>query len=223
MHNQLLKDALEKAKIDIGRKQITPLANYLSDIIYDFSGESFGERQIRNLIHSVENNKIITLKPFVANALANYLGYENQKKFKIATQQHSTITLKNKISKQLWIFIPVILIITISILLIYNQNKQHWMIWKNNQFLPTDFNKKYYQLNLLKPYDNYLINHFKQIENPDCNTIFFDNQGNPLLWYYKTKKGEIELYTNHGLHPINNKPLKPITKYMIKKYICDSI
>ena len=45
---------------------------------------------------------------------------------------------------------------------------------------------------------------------------FFKNE-KPLVWYSKVN-GEVELYDRPGFHPITDKPLKPITNYMIHKY-----
>ncbi|MEC4049201.1 hypothetical protein OX284_007150 [Flavobacterium sp. SUN046] len=52
---------------------------------------------------------------------------------------------------------------------------------------------------------------------PNKSTIFFKN-GKPLVWYCKIK-GHLECYSSHGYHPLTGKPLKPITQYMIHKYL----
>ena len=41
----------------------------------------------------------------------------------------------------------------------------------------------------------------------------------PLIWYAKNKEGEIECFTNPGLHPITGKTLDEITPYIIQKYV----
>ena len=46
--------------------------------------------------------------------------------------------------------------------------------------------------------------------------IFFEN-GKPIVWYAK-QDGLVELFNAPGFHPETGKPLKPITKYMIKKH-----
>ena len=52
----------------------------------------------------------------------------------------------------------------------------------------------------------------------DKNTEFFKN-GKPIIWYYKINNDSIEFYNNHGFHPINQKPLKPVSVYMRDKYV----
>ena len=44
--------------------------------------------------------------------------------------------------------------------------------------------------------------------------------GSERLWYGKNKNKELEYFTAFGKHPETGKTLKPITKYMIAKYIC---
>lgn len=48
-------------------------------------------------------------------------------------------------------------------------------------------------------------------------TVFFKN-GEALIWYAKTANG-IEFFNTHGRHPDNNHALKPVTAYIIKKYV----
>lgn len=49
------------------------------------------------------------------------------------------------------------------------------------------------------------------------NTTFFVND-KPVVWYSKVN-GEPEFFNTNGFHPITGKPLKPITKYMIDKWV----
>lgn len=48
-------------------------------------------------------------------------------------------------------------------------------------------------------------------------TLFFKN-GNPQVWYSKIK-GKMHYFNANGNNPETGKPLKPITEYMIKKYV----
>lgn len=49
------------------------------------------------------------------------------------------------------------------------------------------------------------------------NTIFFVND-KPVIWYSKVNE-ELEFFNTYGFHPVTGKPLKPITKYMIDKWV----
>ena len=65
------------------------------------------------------------------------------------------------------------------------------------------------------------INNFHKT-TPSCDTVFFNQDTTVRLWYGKNTDGNLEYFTSLGLHPQTNKTLKPITPYMIKKYICNN-
>jgi hypothetical protein len=49
-------------------------------------------------------------------------------------------------------------------------------------------------------------------------TVYFDKNHNAIIWY--AKRGDsIDFFNNHGRHPENNSPLKPVTKYILDKYV----
>lgn len=51
-----------------------------------------------------------------------------------------------------------------------------------------------------------------------CDTTTFFNRDKALVWYCKVN-GDREYFTSHGFHPVTGKSLKPITKYIINKYV----
>jgi hypothetical protein len=51
------------------------------------------------------------------------------------------------------------------------------------------------------------------------NTPFFDEGGNPLVFYYKKGAKKFEYFNTLGYYPNTNKPLKKVTHYHINKYI----
>jgi hypothetical protein len=70
------------------------------------------------------------------------------------------------------------------------------------------------QLELIIPIDENIMKLNKLDSNRKIN--FFKND-KPLVWYCK-HDGVVELFSTPGFHPETGKPLKPITKYIIKKY-----
>ena len=58
--------------------------------------------------------------------------------------------------------------------------------------------------------------------SPNYETSFFTEDGIEKLRYSKNKNGDLECYYSPGKHPKTGKILKPIPRYMIKKYICNS-
>ena len=58
----------------------------------------------------------------------------------------------------------------------------------------------------------------RKIEVTETTTFFVNDK--PVIWYSKVN-GKPEFFNTHGFHPVTGKPLKPITKYMIDKWVKD--
>jgi hypothetical protein len=67
----------------------------------------------------------------------------------------------------------------------------------------------------VEPLDERVI-HLKKIKVSDTTTFF--KNGEAIIWYAKVGD-RVEFFTTHGRHPENNKPLKPVTQYIIDKYV----
>jgi hypothetical protein len=129
--------------------------------------------------------------------------------------------LSGKYQKITIINITIILILAIVLATdAFSKNKERWMTWKTNEYVEAEFTAGKYYSGQLEPYDQKMLETFKKVEDPDCDTRYFNTNGQPILWYYKVGKGHLELYTAPGLHPINGKTLKVITRYMIQTHIC---
>lgn len=56
----------------------------------------------------------------------------------------------------------------------------------------------------------------RKINVSDTTTFFKD--GKPVVWYGKNNK-KCEFFSHYGLHPETGKTLKPVTKYIVDKYV----
>ena len=64
------------------------------------------------------------------------------------------------------------------------------------------------------------IDNFNKAEVSENTSFFKDN--NPLFWYGKSSIGKMDFFTNRGIHPETLNELKPVTKYIIHKYVYES-
>lgn len=64
--------------------------------------------------------------------------------------------------------------------------------------------------------DPTLVN-LKKVKVCDTTTCF-DKNGVAIIWYAKTANG-IDFFNVHGRHPENNSPLRPVTNYILNKYV----
>lgn len=224
MHKKLLIKAFKKAKGEIGTDKVSPRAQHLSDFILEFSKEPYGERILREKFNALNKagDKNVRLKKHAEEALSNYLGYEKFTDFVNENSDEETVKV-NKLKRLLNYKTAILLgvIVIISAFTYNSTTKQRWMVWKDNHYIEVDFDIKAYELNKLKLYKEERIKYFYKI-NANCDTKYFNENGSVKVWYGKNKAKKIECFTALGLHPETGKTLKPITSYMIKKYLCDS-
>jgi hypothetical protein len=93
------------------------------------------------------------------------------------------------------------------------------MQWQNNHYEKVDCNTQNQQgiikSNDIIPFDTKKAELIKI--NVSDTTTFFKN-GKAILWYCKIN-GKPEFFNTHGIHPETGKALKPVTKYIINKYV----
>jgi hypothetical protein len=93
------------------------------------------------------------------------------------------------------------------------------MQWQNDHYERVDCSAEKQQglitQNDIIPIDNTIIN-LRRIEVNE-QTQFFRND-KPLVWYCKAN-GKLTYFNFYGINPETGKPLKPMTNYMIKKYV----
>jgi hypothetical protein len=94
------------------------------------------------------------------------------------------------------------------------------LIWVKNHYEAVEYDEVKDTAEV-SPFNQGLLDNFKKITVCDTTT-FFKNEDtdNPLVWYGKSpNKKEYEYFNQPGLHPETGKTLKPISRYIIKKYI----
>jgi len=94
------------------------------------------------------------------------------------------------------------------------------MVWNIDHYETVDCNdsKQGFMYSAPLHADKKLLTNFRKV-TVDSNTLFFDAKNQPLIWYGKNATKEYEYFTHPGLHPETGKTLKPISHYIIKKYI----
>ena len=221
-HEKLLTEAFNKAKKEEGFTSKSHVTQFLSDYIQEDSGQPYGERILR--IHHnkiiANKNETIELKQFAAESLINYLGYKTDNEFiKKETQTLKKINLNFYKKHRIKLLSVLVVFITILVVALFTFDNQRWMVWNKTHYTEVAFDLKKHDINQIKKYNETRIKYFEKI-NPDCNTVFFKDNNLENLWYGKNYNKTLDFFTSEGLHPQTGKTLKPITRYMIKKYIC---
>jgi len=232
MHRLLIiktfEEVISKEKKATGiEPSITSASKILSDYILETQKIPFGEKSLYNYYKASkgnENEEILIKQPKVVQAMCSCLGYDSFEGFKKANDLIENSEKKSKdfytIQKSKFILIAISAVVLVLItILIYSVNQQRWMVWKNDKYVEVNFDPKKYKLGELKLYNKNRIENFREIE-VDCNTKFFDKKGKVQVWYGKNIEKELQFFTTLGLHPETGKTLKPMTDYMIDKYVC---
>lgn len=105
------------------------------------------------------------------------------------------------------------------VLFIFVFSQKECMQWSNDHYELVDCNLKIESFgiaNQIELIDKSALN-LKKVEVCDT-TQFFDKNGDAIIWYAKTANG-IDFFNGHGRHPENNRSLRPVTKYIIGKYV----
>ena len=242
MHKILIQKAFKEAKKERKKKgenfpSLTRKAKDISDYISNECNYNIGEMSLRIYFNkaidlNTEKTDINIKQLEVVNGLCGYLKFKNYEDFIKSLRTTGSdkeifstpaITKRNPInilikSKKIIITLSILLL---SFFIINNSLKnQRWMVWQQDHYTEVQLDLKKYNSNQLKEYNQELMKSFKRIISPDCDTEFFTKNGKIKVWYWKKNNEEIELYTASGLHPTNGKTLHPITRHMIRKYIC---
>lgn len=177
-----------------------------------------------------KNNNSGEPKSDLKNSIAKYLGYNNYSDFEKGNIQSSIKTnetnlnqsfesnqeIKRKTLKK--VVILVLFFFPLLFVLIKYYKTENCIIWNIDHFETSSCNTKdginnnFYKIN---------IENFKKV-NVDNNTEFFKN-GNPKIWYGKSPSGKIDFFTQRGIHPETLEELKPVTEYIINKYVINNI
>lgn len=241
-HKDLILEAFKKAKSYLVEKGIqspskSGVAEVLSDYIEQECKFQFGERRLRDYYNEALKDEAIEIKQqAVRDGLAKYLGYENfrdllirytetKKDLQNKTQSESIEKSKAFFVKQFLSRNKTTVLIAsgclILFLIINSINKEKWMVWEGNHFVETDFDSHEMEKGQIFLFNENQVARFRKLQ-PNCETQFFNSEGKELLWYGKNDNGELEYFTDLGRHPETGKTLRPITRYMIKKYICEA-
>jgi hypothetical protein len=132
---------------------------------------------------------------------------------------------KNRFKPNITIIASVILIVVVGVIYWMQSDKsqtgsslgfiagQECMCWMGDHYEQVSCSK--HGDTLVVALDTFKLKHFKKINLPD--TITQNAVG--AVWYIKAN-GDIEFFTSGGYYPLDPKrKLKPITDYIIKKYI----
>ncbi|MGX7666056.1 hypothetical protein [Flavobacterium pedocola] len=228
-----------KFSLDCGKKikeetdKFRPIENFLKGetepadfetvnmaaILVDFQPRPFFKFSKKEITDTVINNQntIVEENTTVSSDNRSNKPSENLPEINLP-QNLINATNKKRINKKTVLFLAIVTVLGLgfSVKQLFFPKKQ-CMEWKKDHYSIVDClpnTESFGNVNKSIPFDESL---FKMRRIWACDTTTFFKDGKAVLWYYKSPE-EVELYNMPGFHPINEKPLKHITDYMIKTY-----
>lgn len=123
------------------------------------------------------------------------------------------------ISKKIRYLAITAVLIGLGVIIYLVLPQKECMQWSGNHYEIVDCNLKVQGLITANPVellDENLVG-LKKVKICDT-TVYFDKNHNAIIWY--AKRGDsVDFFNSHGRHPENNSPLKPVTKYILDKYV----
>ncbi|MBT9190402.1 hypothetical protein [Zobellia russellii] len=240
MSLEILQIAFKQAEKEIGSNRKTHLARHLSDVLQEDYNYTISERTLRDYFNKIEKGDTgpqDDLKPKLIEPLCQYLGYANYAEFikshgssnrRIPEQE--VINPTKKSSKKIWVAVLLIcLSIGVAISFLISQRSinesnaaiyKECMTWADSTYLKIACDVGPYSKYGTKviPYEE---NRFKNLKRVKVHLAynFFNEKGQPLVWYFRNDEKQYEFFTAPGLHPISEKTLKAITPYIIQKHV----
>lgn len=209
MTRKLVDKAFEKAGKESGKDSVHGRAEYLAEHFFEIYKFQVSSKTLTRY-HKKEYSPSHPLTDY----LSQFLGYKNYGEF-LNNETEPTSKPKEKSLKKNkpWIVALFLLpLLGASAYVGYQSGKEECMVWEDGHFERTTCTGADNE-ELLRPSR---LENFEKI-NPSDTTSFFKN-GEAQVWYDKSNK-KLDFFTAPGIHPVNGKTLKPVTSYIVKKYI----
>lgn len=142
----------------------------------------------------------------------------DEEEIKEKGQNLPTIPKKTRIKEKFkFITIGVLIVFGLGFIISrYAFPKKQCMQWSNDHYEKVDCDLSANGLIpfTIEPFDEIKFE-LKKVKVCDTTTCF--KNGKPIIWYAKTGDAA-DFFNTHGIHPENEKALRPVTQYIFNKY-----
>ena len=155
----------------------------------------------------------------LCDLIASYIGYNNFLDFELENKKFEgpkRLSLLGRIKKSKGVKRLGLAMASGALLLsgvYYNETREECWVWDPYKYKKISCD----HADAILPKDIFNVEVLQKI-TVDKNTNFF-KEGKVLVWYSKLRNGDIQYFNGRGVHPITGKELKPITPYIVSKYV----
>lgn len=231
IYGDVIRKAFAKAEKDYVTNKKYKLSEHISEEVQELTKLPVHPRTFVNYYKKYIEKKHVATIPKHENIelLCKYLGYANYKEYLQKNYSHhntpepSSIRKKPNTRKEiitlrfLWAF-AILGVIWVSYSLLSPKETNECMIWQDDHYKITECNGENGVIKL----DQETFNSMKELNGLCKDDTFFLPDNSPVVWYDKFHN-KFTFFTMEGIHPTNGRTLKPITPYIIDKYMpeCD--
>lgn len=216
MLKKLFVDLFEKVKNEEENNSTTKngISTYFAETLLDekFNKPNFiSAKAIKGYYEKYVEGKLNSSgepKTELKNLISEYLGYNNFQEFNTMNKKKNRLNIKN-----LAYAVAIIVITSLTTLQFNNADPKPCVEWNTDHYEIIDCNNEYPNP-ILKDVD---IDNFKKLIVTK-NSVFY-KYGKPIVWYGRSSNRKIDFFNSRGVHPETLKELKPITDYIIDKYV----
>lgn len=215
---EFLEEIFNKAEKESGIKSLRGKCEYISETLL----ENFKYQLSYKSLERYHKGESIP-KGESKDMLAKYLGYSDFNKYVL--EKHPPVNRNNDVKEpksssavngfRQWALVALIPLIGTAGYIGFVNGSEECMIWVEDHYEVTDCEGQKGE----EAYKAYLIDNFRQVEVSDTTTFF--KNGEVRVWYDKFNN-ELYYFTAPGINPESGKTLRPITHYMINKYVLSS-
>ncbi|SFC96413.1 hypothetical protein [Flavobacterium phragmitis] len=177
-------------------------------------------RSSNDLIDEVKNEKSIEPQDTFDIEEPEEIQNQDSEPTQDEEQRPSSTPIDEKPKSDRWRYLGIAAIVLVGLGLItyFNLSKKECIQWSGDHYEEVSCDLKIQGIgtfNSPEPYDERIIN-LRRIKVSDT-TIFFKNE-KAIIWYAKVGDS-IQYFNTHGMHPETGRALRPITPYIINKYV----
>lgn len=221
MVQQLLRNCFKQLKNETEITSKTGLCKFLADRLTDDFDYSVSYRTLERLYNGyiLESGKQPEVKQKLLDKLAEYQGFLNYADYVSRNKKQRADTTpegKSALNLTAYTLIGIILIALVGYPIYREFDRTDCMIWINDHY-----EKAECKGGASEKYNEQRFENMKKLD-VDCSTEFFNASGEAVIYYDKINSDTVIFYSFYGPSPESRDDLKPVTDYMIDKYVdCD--
>ena len=227
IYEDIIVAAFKKAEEKCVNTKKYQLSEYISEQIEELSNVRITSRTFVSYHKKYieKEGSVATPRHENIEYLCVFLGYDSYDDYvtknyndyislPLSKKSTKNLTIEKKTTSVLWILAMIIVGFIVYNQLAVDNTPNNCMIWVTDHYEAIACSGKRGEIEL----DQETLKGMKQLIGLCKGTTFFLPNDEPVVWYDKYHN-KLTFFTKEGIHPTNGRTLKPISQYIINKYV----